>query len=147
MSRNVIIGIALVILFLIAGWYYLQSQKGQPAYGPPTPTPKTTEERQTPTTEATPSAASENLVEVQSLGFSPKDITVKVGESVTWINQDTESHQVNSAVHPTHLLYPPLNTVGLLNPGEKKSLSFPKVGTYKYHDHLNPSLTGSVTVE
>lgn len=145
MSRNTTIGLVVVVLVILAGWYLLQSQKGQA----PTPSPQVTTEEVSPSTEEATEAAEveENVVKITSSGFSPKDITIKIGESVTWMNEDSESHQVNSAVHPTHQLYPPLNTVGLLKQGAKKSLSFPEAGTYKYHDHLNPSLTGSVTVE
>lgn len=143
-NRNLTIG-AIVVLVILAGWYFLQSQKGKA----PTPSPQvTTEEASPATSEATEAAEMEkNVVTISSSGFTPQNITIKAGESVTWVNDDSDSHQVNSAVHPTHQLYPPLNTVGLLTAGDKKSLSFPDAGTYKYHDHLNPSLTGSVTVE
>lgn len=147
MSRNAVIGITVVVLVLLLGWYYLKSQKAGVGYTPQA-TPTTTQPEESP---ATPSSqagvAEENVVNIQPSGFLPKDITIKSGQSVTWVNQDTVDHQVNSAVHPTHQVYPPLNTVGLLKSGEKKSLIFPDAGTYKYHDHLNPSLTGSVTVE
>ena len=143
-SRNLVIGV-IVVLVALVGWYYIQSQKGQV---PQVPTVETQPETTPATTSASPTEeVEENVVTITSSGFSPQNITVKAGESVTWINQDTSDHQVNSVVHPTHLVYPPLNTVGLLKPGGKKSLSFPDKGTYKYHDHLNPSLTGSVTVE
>lgn len=92
------------------------------------------------------SSKSKSVVQITSSGFTPQNITVKAGESVTWVNEDTESHQVNSAVHPTHQVYPRLN-LGVIKPAETKELSFPDAGSYKYHDHLNPSLTGSVTVE
>lgn len=142
-NRNLTIG-AIVVLVIVAGWYLLQSQKGQA----PAPAPQVTTEEATPaTSEATEAAAmEENVVTVTSSGFSPKNITIKVGEKVSWMNEDSESHQVNSAVHPTHQVYPPLN-LGNIQTGGKVSLSFPDAGTYKYHDHLNPSLTGSVTVE
>lgn len=144
MSRNAIISGAVVILVVFVGWYYLQSQKGN--YAPPQTTPPSnvTQPEENP---ATPSASAEkNVVNITSSGFLPKDITVKVGESVTWVNEDTVGHTVNSAVHPTHLVYPPLN-LGTIKPGVQVSLNFPKAGTYQYHDHLNPSLTGSVIVE
>lgn len=145
MSRNVWIGVV-VVLVILAGWYFIQSQQRQAV---PSPAPQVSPQEETPaTSEATPSeTADKNVVKVSSSGFSPQNITITVGESVTWINEDSENHQIQSAVHPTHQLYPPLNTVGLLKSGEKKSLSFPEAGTYKYHDHLNPSFTASVTVE
>lgn len=143
MSKNTTIGLVVLVLAILLGWYFLQSQKTQA----PTPVPQASP--QIPATEsAQPSEAiDENVVKVSTSGFLPKDITIQAGESVTWMNEDNENHQVLSAVHPTHQLYPPLNTVELLKTGEKKSLSFPTAGTYKYHDHLNPSFTGSVTVE
>lgn len=144
-SRNVVIGV-LVILLVLVGWYYLQSQQRQPQ---PSSIPQAAPKEAAPATSAaTPSESmEEKVVTISSSGFFPQNITVSAGETVTWVNEDTESHQVNSAVHPIHQLYPPLNSIGLLKSGEKKSLSFPDKGTYKYHDHLNPSLTGSVTVE
>ena len=140
MSKNKV-AIGIVILVLAAGAWYLT----RPKYSEPIPirTPIPTP------TEASSGAAvtnEKNLVNITASGFSPKDITVKAGESVTWANGDSIDHTVNSAVHPTHLAYPPLN-LDTVSPGEKKSLIFPKAGTYKYHDHLNPSLFGSVTVE
>lgn len=148
MSKNTLIAAVVVVVLVLAGWYFIKSQQGGVSYTQPAPaaSPKVSQ----PTTPATPSATKtteKNVVTIQSSGFLPKNITIKVGGSVTWVNQDTVNHQVRSAVHPTHLLYPPLNTIALLKPGEEQSLTFPQAGTYKYHDHLNPSLTGSVTVE
>lgn len=144
MSKNAIIGGAVVILIVLLGWYYLQSEKGNYTQPQATPASNITQTEEGP---ATPSASAEkNVVNIKSGGFLPQDITVKVGESVTWMNTDSVDHTVNSAVHPTHLVYPPLN-LGNIKPADKRSLTFPTAGSYKYHDHLNPSLTGSVIVE
>lgn len=88
-----------------------------------------------------------NLVTNGINGFTPETVTIKVGDSVTWVNSDLKNHTVNSDPHPSHTAYPSLNTIGLLKPGEKKSLVFPTKGTYGYHDHLNPSHTGTIIVE
>ncbi len=147
MSRNVVIAGVVIIVLALAGWYFMSSQKSSTPQAPAevTQTPTSTE---VPTSTATDAAmtSEKNVVKVTSSGFSSKSITIKVGESVTWQNDDSENHIVNSAVHPTHLVYPPLN-LGVIKPGETRSLTFSEAGTYKYHDHLNPSLTGSVTVE
>lgn len=133
MSKNTTIGLVALVLVVLAGWYFVQSQKSQ------APSPATES--------AQPAEAMEkNVVKITSSGFMPKDLTIKAGESVTWMNDDTLDHTVNSAVHPTHQVYLPLN-LGTLQSGEKKSLNFPEAGSYKYHDHLNPTLFGSVTVE
>ncbi len=139
MSRNQLIIAAALLVALMAGWYFLSNkQTYQSTLAPTTETTK----------ETSPSATvQKNIVTITSNGFTPQVVTIKAGESVDWVNNNSTSHEVNSAVHPTHQVYPPLNNVGLLKPGEQKTLSFPTAGTYKYHDHLNPSLTGVVTVE
>lgn len=145
MSRNVVIAGVVIVVLAVAGWYFLKPQK----LSAPQPPQEVTA---TPTPTQSLSSATEgammdkNTIQISSLAFSPKSITIKVGESVTWINKDSQDHTVNSSPHPTHTDNPFLN-VGLIRPGEKKSLTFDKAGIYKYHDHLNPSLNGSVAVE
>lgn len=79
-------------------------------------------------------------------GFSPSSIKVKVGENVEFKNTSSESVQVNSAVHPTHQLYPELN-VGTIASGGSKSVTLTTTGTKKYHNHLSPGQTGEIVVE
>lgn len=152
MSKNVVIISTIVILLLIfGGWYLTRPKQQTPLETSQTQTPRPAS-TQTPTTsesieEAMMEEKEGNIVKISASGFSPNNITIKVGESVTWENEDNEDHTVNSAPHPTHTTYPPLNQVGLIKPEGTKSLKFTQAGIYKYHDHLNPSLTGSVTVE
>lgn len=139
----------LIAMLFIGGFFYIRSQQTS---GPPQPQVAQPEQTETPSPQEllSPSPTDQTqevTVEINTSGFSPAKITIKASGKVTWVNNDTQNHQVNSAIHPTHLLYPPLNTIGLLKPAEKKSLIFPDKGTYRYHDHLNPSLTGSVVVE
>src|SRR3972149_1953321 len=47
-----------------------------------------------------------NVIEITSSGFSPKELSISVGETVTWMNRDTEEHWPASAMHPTHTVYP-----------------------------------------
>lgn len=150
MSKNVVIATVVIVVLVLAGWYFMSSKKYSTPQAPvtvsQTPAPAAVE---SPTSSATNGAVvkeDKNAVQISSSGFLPKSITIKVGETVTWMNSDSINHTVNSAVHPTHLVYPPLN-LGTVKPGAKVSLEFSKAGTYQYHDHLNPSLTGSVTVK
>ncbi len=92
-------------------------------------------------------AMAQNTVTISANGFSPQTITIKAGDTVTWVNSDQALHQVNSDPHPTHTAYPPLNTVAQIPAGQQKSLTFPTAGKYGYHDHLDPSLRGTVVVE
>ena len=148
MSKNVVIALVVIIVLALAGWYLLKPQ-GQSGSQAPSEVTSTPVPSQSPTSSATDGAMivkDENLVTISASGFTPKSITIKAGESVTWTNNDSEKHTVNSSPHPTHTDYQPLN-LGVIQPGQQKSLTFDKAGTYKYHDHLNPSLFGSVTVE
>lgn len=151
MSKNLWIAIIVAVVLIFFGWWYMQSQKVQT--NPQTTTPSTTTVMESPSPigeESTNSGSmekkSEHSVSVTSAGFLPKTLTIKVGETVTWMNDDSANHTVNSAPHPAHTDYSPLN-LNVIQPGASKSLSFPMAGTYKYHDHLNPTLFGSITVE
>lgn len=145
MSKNFLVSAAVAAVVVIAGiWLLTGSKKVAPSPSPTSAPPPAGGLQET----ASPSAqVSQNVVKISSSGFMPQTVTVKAGESVTWVNEDTASHQVKSAVHPTHQVYPQLNAVDLLKAGESKSLMFPDAGSFKYHDHLNPSLTGTVVVE
>lgn len=79
-------------------------------------------------------------------GFSPNQVKIKVGESVEFKNNATKTVQINSVPHPTHELYPDLN-IGTIPPGQSKSATFAKAGTYQYHNHLNASQGGAIIVE
>lgn len=79
-------------------------------------------------------------------GFVPSDLTIKAGAKVIWTNQSEGTGDVSSAPHPAHTDYPALN-LGNFGTGQSVSLTFNTPGTYKYHNHLNPSQFGSVTVK
>lgn len=143
MSKNIVIGVIIILLLVLGGWFILNSKQ---AVAPAQITTSTDSAQITATEGATITDAVETTVEITSVGFSPKNITIKAGESVAWVNKDTLEHTVDSASHPTHTAYPRFN-LGSIKTGEQKSLSFPDTGTFKYHDHLNPTLFGSVTVE
>lgn len=85
-------------------------------------------------------------ITLTSSGFDPKTVTVKAGTRVIWLNKSVAPATVNSALHPTHQVHPPLN-LGEFPDGSSVQLVFDKPGTYNYHDHLNPSRTGTVVVE
>jgi len=79
-------------------------------------------------------------------GFTPKDITVKIGTRIIWVNKSSETATVSSVDHPTHRLYPFLN-LGEFADGSSVQVVFDKAGKYSYHNHYNASETGTVTVE
>jgi plastocyanin len=73
-----------------------------------------------------------------SNSFSPNPVEVKVGETVTWINDDSGRHTVTSK-----------NGVfdsGMMGKGQSFSFTFDKAGEYSYHCSPHPNMVGTVVV-
>ena len=77
--------------------------------------------------------------------FNPSNLEINQGEEIAFINKDTVSHQIASDNHPTHEKYPEFESK-VLSPGESFTFKFEKAGEWSFHDHLNPSLVGSIKV-
>lgn len=89
--------------------------------------------------------------------FSPAAVTIKRGGKVTWKNSSSGNMWVASAQHPTHTVYdgtsrtehcasPTATTFDQCQGGGDYSFTFTKAGKWNYHDHINASAFGSVTV-
>lgn len=85
-------------------------------------------------------------VTISASGFNPSDITVKKGQKVIFVNKDKKMHWPASNPHPTHYIYPEFDPKQPIPPGGSWEFVFQKVGTWLYHDHLNPETNGSITV-
>ena len=96
--------------------------------------------------QVTTQSSGQTTITATSAGFQPGNITIKTGDTVIWNNQSGNTSNISSSPHPAHTDYPPLN-LGNIAPGASVSLVFPTAGTYKYHNHLNPSQYGSITVQ
>jgi plastocyanin len=79
--------------------------------------------------------------------FSPSEITISVGETVTWINDTDDLFWPASDVHPTHEKLSEFDASKPLKPERAYSYTFAKSGAWTFHDHLNPAATGVVYVK
>lgn len=93
-------------------------------------------------------------------GFIPRTITIKAGDQIRFINNDpVNPHEPASDIHganPQHQTYPELNleqdTEKLSNrvqlaPSQSWTTSvLTRVGTWNYHDHLDTSFVGQITI-
>ena len=81
---------------------------------------------------------------------TPLNVTVSVGQSVTFVNMHDRLHDMASDPHPGHNECPPMNAAGNLQPGQtKRTNAFTVARSCRYHDHLdeqNAGLRGTVTV-
>lgn len=98
-----------------------------------------------------PPASNPNVVAISAGAIvSPKVLTVSPGARVLFVNNDTRRHDMSSDDHPDHLECPPLNQVGVLNPGQsRESGNLVTVRTCGFHDHDDPNntnLRGSIVI-
>lgn len=86
------------------------------------------------------------IVHMNEDGFYPSELTVPKGDTVIFENTDTRDRWPASNIHPTHGIYPEFDPKEAISPGEEWQFKFTKTGSWKYHDHLNPKITGTVAV-
>jgi len=80
-------------------------------------------------------------ITLTSSGASPRDITVAVGSRVTFVNSDSQPHDMDSNPHPEHTDCPALN-VGFIAAGAQGiTLNLTTARTCGFHDHNQPSNT------
>ncbi len=104
-----------------------------------------------PTTPSGGGSDAAATITITSSGASPQRVTVPNGGRVMFINNDSRVHFMASDPHPSHEDCPELNSVGVLNPGERReSANLVVTRACGFHDHDNPgtqSLQGTVTIQ
>ena len=76
----------------------------------------------------------QNNVTIRMSGntFEPMNIIINKGTKVTWVNDDSVEHFVNTDSHPAHTYEPKQNSQAL-SYGDSYSYTFEKPGIYPYH--------------
>jgi plastocyanin len=77
-------------------------------------------------------------VSMKNIKFAPTSLTVKVGQTVTWTNDDSVDHNVTASD----------GTFKSSNFGHGKTFSWKatKAGTFKYTCTIHPGMVGTLTV-
>lgn len=73
-----------------------------------------------------------------SNSFSPNPVEVKVGETVTWVNDDSARHTVTSKDDTFDS--------SMMGKGQSFSYTFDKAGEYPYFCEPHPNMVGTVVV-
>jgi plastocyanin len=97
-------GVVAIGLLVIGGiWYMSMNQKAitttSPSTSPlatTTPTPVTAVPAGSPQSSTPAAPIDKNTISMTKNAFDPKTVTVKVGDTVTWINNDSWDHNVTS---------------------------------------------------
>jgi plastocyanin len=83
-------------------------------------------------------AARGAAVTVKGFAFTPATISAKVGETITWTNQDAASHTVtldNKSVDS-----------GNIGTNATYSHAFTAAGSFPYHCQIHPQMKGTITI-
>jgi plastocyanin len=83
--------------------------------------------------------AADAEVSIASFAFDPASVTVTVGDSVTWTNDDTAAHTATGAGGAFD--------TGSIDVGGTASVTFNTAGTINYICTFHPAMTGTVVVE
>jgi amicyanin len=128
----------LVIIALIAGGVFLIASRDDQGDTSSNQTSESTTQPQAPPAND-PSPTSADKVNINNLVFSPADITVKKGTTVTWTNSDSVAHTVTADTGSGP-------NSQMLENGQSYSFTFNEVGTFSYHCTPHPQMQGSVKV-
>ena len=86
----------------------------------------------------TTSSVSANTILIKNFAFDPASITVKVGSTVRWVNQDSVPHRIVFADGADSTVL-----AGM----QSWSRKFDQAGTYDYACTIHPTMLGTVIVE
>lgn len=89
--------------------------------------------------QATPSAGA---ITIKNMMFTPPQISVQKGATVTWTNNDTTAHTVIDDL--SNVGGP---SSGNIEPGSTYSFKFNKTGSFQYHCSIHPSMRGTIVVK
>ncbi|MCH8821428.1 cupredoxin domain-containing protein [Patescibacteria group bacterium] len=156
--KGVIIGVIIVVVIGAFAWFFFASNQTKTQDSAATTTKAEPESTMTSSEDQNDNDLTGQKNEIKEgstvtysdSGFSPQSVTVKSGENITWVNDSNSTVQVGSANHPTHTINQQMTGdefVIELAPGESETVQLTKTGNWGYHDHLKPSMTGSITVE
>lgn len=78
-------------------------------------------------------------VNIRGMAFTPRVVTLRPGDSVTWVNGDDRDHTVTAADGAFNS--------GNIRPGGSFTFRFPRAGNYPYSCSLHPRMRGTVSVQ
>jgi len=84
-------------------------------------------------------AQTTHTVTIKNMAFSPANLTISAGDTVTWVNEDGARH---SAWDDSGNAF----DTGLLGRGESASLTFGSAGSFSYRCRPHGNMRGTITV-
>lgn len=114
---------------------------------PTAPTPPVS----TPAPAPTPAPAGPPTITITAAGMTPLEITIDVGQRVTFVNNDVRAHDVVGGADPSHPDCPEILQAGFLAAGQRADTGvFTSARTCDYHDHTAlgvPAFSGRIIIK
>jgi plastocyanin len=82
--------------------------------------------------------AAEHTVDISGFAFAPRELTVKIGDTVTWANADAQSHTATADDGAFDS--------GSIGGNASKSVTLTTAGTFAYHCRIHPQMTATLVV-
>ena len=79
-------------------------------------------------------------IRIDNFSFQPPELKVPRGGKVTWINADDVPHLIASADGK-------FRPSSALDTNDQYTLTFDRLGSYRYYCTLHPRMTGTIVVE
>jgi hypothetical protein len=103
-----------------------------------------------PNADATPSPTSATITSANN-AVSPQSVTITRAGTVTFVNNDSRTHDIESNPHAAHTDCPAINQVGSLAPGQRRQTgAFDTARRCGFDDHSQTSMSsmfGTITIQ
>lgn len=128
--------VLLVAVLLVAAACSSNNSNSAAPSSTPAPTPAPTPTSGATSTVTIPVGA----ISLTTTAFVPNPVTVKVGDSIMWVNNDSIAH-TSTANNGTAW------NSGTIAPGGSFKATMSTAGTFAYHCAFHPGMIGTVTVQ
>ena len=134
MGKSKLVAIIVVAILVIGGAVALTHKSNNNATQNTSNTSSTSSNsNQTPAT---------GTINIKNMMFTPPQISVQKGGTVTWTNNDSIAHTVTD-----DLVGIGGPASGNIEPGSTYSYTFDKTGSFQYHCSIHPSMRGTIVVK
>lgn len=138
MRKSTLLAIIVLAILVVGGAVALTHKSNNN----PTSSSNSSTQNTNSTTSNANQASQTGSIDIKNMMFTPSQITVAKGGTVTWTNNDTTTHRVVDDL--TNVGGP---SSGDIAPGSTYSFNFTKTGSFQYHCSIHPSMRGTIVVK
>ena len=84
-------------------------------------------------------AQTTHTVTITNFAFTPQDLTIAAGDTVTWVNEGSAGHSAWESAGDAF-------DTGIIRRGNSASLTFTSAGQFNYRCRPHGNMTGTITI-